>query len=143
MDKYIDPPISVEIIDKFKTLPTIRDVKLFADDIFPGWYISSINEYCSDYPHLTENWKKVCSLIKCKRAQIIIVDDIIDDENHTIVKKFAECFTLSGFNVRTKDEYFECSNCGNAIPSFKLWKSFKEKRFTVPESWSTSCRDCV
>jgi hypothetical protein len=143
MDKYRDPRDAIEIVEKLKTLPTIKDVKLFADNIFPGWFISSINEYSSDYPHLTDNWNTVCSLIKCKRAQIIIVDDIIDDQDHTIVKMFAECFTLSGFNVRIKKEYFECSNCGRAIPSFKLWKSFKEKRLNIPEKWSTTCTNCL
>jgi len=143
MDKYRDPRDAVDIIDKFKTLPTIGDVKLFADEIFPGWFISSINEYCADYPYLTDNWDTVCSLTGSKKAQIIIVDDIIDDQDHTIIKMFAECFTLSGFNVRTKNDYFECSNCGSAIPSFKLWETFKEKKLNVPETWAPTCKNCL
>jgi hypothetical protein len=78
-----------------------------------------------------------------KKAQIIIVDDIIDDKDHTIVKMFSECFTLCGFNVRTKNDYFECSDCGKAIPSFKLWKTFKEKKLNVPETWGPTCTNCV
>ena len=141
--KYLDPPNAAEIIEKIKTLPTIGDVKLLAEEIFPNWYVSSTNAYSKDYPQLTENWKIMCEATKSARAQIFLVDEVCFDDDHTIIRMFAECFTRAGFSVRRKREYNECSKCGCAIPSVELWSIFKEKGSPVPLVWSLNCTECV
>jgi hypothetical protein len=140
--KYLDPPNAIEIIEKVKTLPTIGDVKLLTEELFPGWYVSTANEYSKDYLHLTENWKILCNATKSAQAQILLVDEVCFDDDHTVIRMFAECFTRAGFSVRRKIDYTECSKCRTIIPSIELWSIFKEKGFEVPSIWSLVCVAC-
>ena len=43
MDKYLDPPNAIEIIEKIKGLPTIGDVKALINEVFPSWWILTSN----------------------------------------------------------------------------------------------------
>jgi hypothetical protein len=143
MDKYLDPPNAAEIIEKIKTLPTIGDIKLLADELFPGWWCSTIQEYSNDYPDLEKNWKSVCVSIGVKRALIVLVDFLEYTDNHTLVKMFVESFTRAGFNVRKNSDYITCSNCNGAIPCELIWAIFKEKNCNVPLKWSQTCKTCI
>lgn len=140
--KYLDPPNAIDIIEKVKTLPTIGDIKLLAEEFFPGWYVSTAKEYSKDYPNLRENWAVVCKAIKTTQAQILLVDEVCFDDEHSIIRMFSECFTRAGFSVRKKNDYTECSKCGAIIPSIELWSVFKEKGFKVPITWSCDCVSC-
>jgi hypothetical protein len=143
MDKYLDPPNVTEIIEQIKTLPTIGDIKLLADELFPGWWCSTIQEYSSDYPDLDKNWKSVCVSIGVKKALIVLVDFLEFTDNHILLKMFAESFTRAGFNVRKNSDYITCSNCKGAIPCELIWSIFKEKNFNVPLKWSQTCQNCI
>lgn len=142
MSKYLDPPYSSEIIKKITELQTIGDIKNLAEQVFPGWYVASSTDFCNDYPHLSTNWKKFCDLINVNRTLIILVDDISFDDSHTVIRTFSECFTRSGFSVRSIDEYILCSECNKVIPSNHLWSVFKEKGAQVPLEWSERCSTC-
>ena len=140
--KYLDPPNAIEIIEKVKTLPTIGDIKLLAEELFPGWCLSTAKEYSKDYPNLTENWKIVCKATKTTQAQILLVDDVFFEDENSIIRMFSECFTRAGFSVRKNNDYTECSKCKAIIPSLELWSIFKEKGFKVPITWSGDCVAC-
>ena len=142
MDKYIDPPNAAEIVEKIKSLPTIGDIKILADELFPGWWCSTIQEYSNDYPHLDKNWKSVCNSIGVKRALIVLVDFLEFTEKHTLLKMFTESFTRAGFNVRKNSDYVICSNCKCAIPIEIIWNIFKEKNYKVPLKWYKTCTYC-
>jgi hypothetical protein len=141
-DKYLDPPNTIEILNKLLNTPTLGGVKSLVDETFPTWFVTIMESYCSDYPHLLKNWKQLCELSGVNRAQIIIVDDISFDDSHTLIKAFAECFTRSGFVVRRKNEYIPCEKCGCAVPSEAMWGIFKEKGLQVPEKWNFYCTKC-
>ena len=141
-DKYLDPPHTIEVLNKLRDTPTLRDVKKLVDETFPTWFVTTMEVYCSDYPHLMKNWKQVCEMSGTKPAQIMIVDDISFDDAHTVVKAFSECFTRSGFAVRRKEEYIPCEKCGSAVPTEMMWSIFKQKGFQVPEKWSNYCTGC-
>ena len=142
MDKYIDPPNAAEIIAKIKTLPTIKDIKLLADELFPGWWCGTSKEYSNDYPHLRENWTRVCVSIRTKKSLIIFVDFLEFGIDHTVIKMFAETFTRAGFIVRKNSDYVKCSKCEHAIPSEEIWSIFKQKNFNVPLKWDSVCTKC-
>jgi hypothetical protein len=142
LQKYLDPSNAIDIIEKVKTLRTIGEIKLLAEEFFPGWYVSTAKEYSKDYPSLTENWKLICNSIKTTQAQILLVDEVYFDDEHSIIRMISECFTRAGFSVRKKNDYTECSNCGSIIPSVELWRIFKEKGFKVPITWSSDCVSC-
>ena len=142
MSKYLDPPYSSEIIKKITELQTIGDIKNLAEQVFPGWYVSSSTDFCNDYPHLSSNWKKFCDMVNVNRTLILLVEDISFDDSHTVIRAFAECFTRAGFSVRSVDEYIVCSACDKVIPSKHLWSVFKEKGARVPSEWSERCSSC-
>lgn len=142
MSNYTDPSYSSEIIKKLSDLKTIGDIKNLADQVFPGWFVSSSNDFCNDYPHLSINWKKFCDMISANRTLIILVDNISFDDSHTVIRAFAECFTRAGFSVRSVDEYILCSACNKVIPSEHIWSVFKEKGAQVPTEWSEKCSTC-
>ena len=141
-DKYLDPPNTIEILNKIRNLPTLGDIKKLSDETFPDWFVTTMKVYCPDYPHLMTNWKKICEMSGTKPAQIMIVDDITFDDSHTVVKAFSECFTGAGFSVRRKMEYIPCKNCGSAVPTEVMWSIFKQKGINVPEKWSAKCIGC-
>ena len=116
---------------------------MLAEEFFPDWYVSTAKEYSKDYPNLTENWKVVCKAIKITQAQILFVNDVSFDNEHSIIRMFSECFTRAGFSVRKKNDYTECSKCKAVIPSLELWSIFKEKGFQVPIIWSSNCVSCL
>jgi hypothetical protein len=138
---YNDPDNLLEISLKIKNSATIGDVKKLMDSIFPRLFITSSPSFCDDYPHLNENWNKLCSSINTSPKQILIFDNYSDD--CTLVKTFAECFTTAGFAVRRKCEFIPCEKCGKSIPAPAIYNLFKEKNFTVPEIWSKLCKSCV
>jgi len=142
INKYIDSSNTIEILEKLKTISTLGEVKKLMDETFPTWFVTTMNSYCSDYPHLTENWKKICTMSGINPAQIMIVDDIIFGDSYTLIKTFCECFTRAGFSVRRKKEYIPCENCNCAVPTELMWVLFKEKGIKVPEKWNKKCTKC-
>ena len=143
MYKYIDPSNSHDIIEKIKTLPTLRDIKNLSDEIFPGWIVQTADSYSTDYQWLTENWKRTCSKIGVETTQIMLVDFInFSDDQYSVLQMFSETFTRSGFNVRSYHEYISCSKCGCVIPNQSLVNIFIEKGFLVPKEWSPICSTC-
>lgn len=141
-DKYIDPPTTPYILSKIMSLPTVGDIKKLADEIFPDWFVTTMNVYCQDYPHLMSNWKKICKMTNVKPAQIMIVEECVFDASHSLVRAFSECFTSVGFSVRRKLEYVPCDHCGCAVPTEIMWKLFKDKGIQVPDNWSQWCVGC-
>lgn len=142
IDSYQDPPNLPEIIERLKNCESITNVRDLIHEVYPSWLIAILNSYSEDYPHLTTNWLKVCKISNTKPVSIIIVDELIFDDNHRLIKAFAECFTLTGFVVRRKSEFIECSVCGKAIPSEKMYNLFKENNISTPTYWSSTCLGC-
>jgi hypothetical protein len=142
MSNYQNPPNTDEIMEKLKSAYTIGSVKNLVEDVFPGWFITVLRGFSNDYPHLTKNWQTVCKSMNVGMAQIMIVDDYFEDEAHTLVRHFAECFTRAGFAVRRKAEFIPCEKCMSAIPSEGMYNLMKEKDFNVPEKWSNKCIAC-
>ena len=134
MKSYQDPENTVDIMLQIKNAPTMGDVKNLMDKIFPGLFITVLEKFSDDYPHLNQNWKKLCDSVPTTPKQIIILDNYSDD--CTLIKTFAECFTNAGFAVRRKVEYIPCPKTVKAVPSESIYRLFKEKGFIVPEKWS-------
>jgi hypothetical protein len=141
-DKYLDPENTPQIINRLKNSRTLGEVMTLVNEVFPDWIVNTMEVYCSDYPHLTTNWKHICRMSKSRTAQIMIVEEIPEKDDHSLINTFAECFTRAGFSVRRKREYIKCENCGSAVPNTELWQIFKEKGFLVPEKWSEKCTGC-
>lgn len=110
--------------------------------VFPDWVKNELKEYCCDYPHLQTNWKFLCDKLQTSCKSIILVSDI-DLDRTSEKNKICEELTRNGFIVRRETEFFPCKVCNHAIPSFELWKNFKNKNLKVPESWSETCFNCI
>lgn len=142
-DKYLDPDNTPDIMDRLRLSSTLGQVKTLIDEVFPDWIVTTMNTYCSDYPHLTENWYKVCQMTNSKPTQIMIVEEIFEDNTiYSLISIFAECFTRAGFSVRRKREYIPCEKCNSAIPNYSLWQLFKDNGIKVPEVWDVKCSGC-
>lgn len=143
IDKYIDPYKTPEIVEKLRNCPTVGHVKALVDETFPDWFVTTMEVFCPDYPHLQKNWKTICRMSNTKRAQVMIVDDFSFDEGHSLVTHFAECFTKAGFAVRRKQEFIPCEKCSSAVPTQIMWHILKEKgNFEIPKIWSAKCVGC-
>lgn len=143
MTKYQDPENVDEIITKLKLLPTMKEVKKLIEEVYPNWFITILPQYSNDYKQLQTNWVNVANKIGVPICHIIIVDDMIFDDNHTLIRTFAELLTRAGFSVRRKEEFFPCQVCGNAIPSKQMYEIYsKTQELTIPETWSSKCKEC-
>ena len=142
-DNYKDPRNVNEYLEKLKTLSNIGEIKNFMNDVFPNWFITTMNSYCDDYPHLNKNWYYICNMVHTTPKKIIIVKEISNDENHKLIASFSECFTKSGFSVRKENEFISCKKCNKAVPTKEAWEFFKEKGLIkVPEVWRPNCINC-
>jgi hypothetical protein len=140
--QYSDPDNTPELLTRLSLLPTIKDVKQFIEEIFPNWIITAIDSYSEDYSHLEKNWKVMANMSGVNPAQILIVEDIVFDNCHTLIRNFAELLTRAGFMVRRKNEFFPCPVCNKAIPSENLYNKMKEKKFPIPDIWKSKCSNC-
>jgi hypothetical protein len=140
--KYSDPTNTEEILVKLRGIPRIAGVKRLVDELYPDWFVTVLPDYSDDYPHLRDNWYKLCHKMNVNPAQIMIVSYLSGDSHHSLLSNFAECFTRAGFSVRRKNEYLPCVKCNRAIPSQMVYNLFREKGFTVPEVYSTKCTNC-
>uniref|UniRef100_A0A6C0D1B3 Uncharacterized protein n=1 Tax=viral metagenome TaxID=1070528 RepID=A0A6C0D1B3_9ZZZZ len=141
-DKYVDPENFSEIMDQIKTLPTLGDVIKLSFELFPAWIVDYIDDYCPDYPHLKENWQAICTTKSVSPLKIILVDEIIFDDDHKLIKIFCEILTLLGFSVRRSSELMKCTVCDRAIPIFAIYNALKRENITVPAKWSSKCSEC-
>ncbi len=146
MTNYKDPENVLEIMEHLKTLQNLKEVKDLMNEVFPSWFVCSLPRYSKDYEGFQTNWVKVANMINVPITQIIIVDDMIFDEEHSLIRTFAELLTRSGFSVRRKDEFIPCEKCGNALPTREMYEVYKkvqeENGIKVPITWSNKCKNC-
>jgi len=146
MTNYQDPENLPEIMERLKSLPTLKEVKELIDEVFPTWFVCVLTRYSKDYEGFQTNWVNVAKMANIPTTQIVIVDDMVFDENHNLIRTFAELLTRSGFSVRRKDEFIPCETCGDAIPTQKMYEVYKnvqeENRIELPTTWSNKCENC-
>lgn len=144
MNSYKDPENINEIKEKITTLQTLKELVEYINEIYPGWLINYVDRYSYDYPHLEANRDYICRQNKTKKAQIILVDYLSDDEEYSILKIFVNIFVLSGFTVRTKDDIVICDNCQSAIPSEETFEKMKNSNIDMRiNTWNNKCSSCL
>jgi hypothetical protein len=140
--QYSDPENTPEVLAKLAILPTIKEVKELVDNIFPKWITTVMNSYSTDYPNLQRNWLKLSKMSGVEPVEILIVEDMVFDDAHTLIRTFAELFTRCGYMVRRKSEFFPCETCGKALPSEELYDKMKDKNVIIPVAWGEKCSGC-
>ena len=142
ISKYKNPPNHQEISDNIRECKTIGDVKNLVDKTFPEWFVTLIPRYSTDYSTLQTNWINCCKKAGVPTAQIMIVEDIEEGTDYSLIGEFTECFASAGFQVRRKQEFIPCCECGNAIASINMHSYMVEKGLPVVEKWSEKCTTC-
>jgi hypothetical protein len=145
MDYFIDSVNADEIIEKLHTLDEQKDInelRKYIDIILPKWLLYATDNYSKDYPHLRFNWEHICKMMKTEPQKIVLVQEIIFDNDHKVVKEVCEIITKYGYVVRRINEFTLCKNCLLAIPCKDVWHLLKEKKMPVPEVWSDKCSNC-
>jgi len=141
-DNYQDSGnIEATVKDIFK-LKTIKDIQDLLLKIYPGFIINVLDKFSEDYPHFDQNWTGMCMSLKVNKAQIMLVDNFIEDDNHLLLKTFCEIFTQAGFVIRKYTEFFPCSVCDKVLPNEFAYNKLKELNIRVPEKWDTKCSTC-
>lgn len=141
--RYEDDENKDRILEKVKNSPSLKEVVDVINKYLPGWIVTFMPAYCSEYPHLQEDWEKLCLHMEVPKTQIMIVDEIIFDEKHTVVRSLCEVFTRCGFSVRRKLEYIPCSKCGRAVPTRYIYEKFRhDKSKKVPIEYKEMCGNC-
>lgn len=140
--KFTDLPNKTELKQQFMKLQDELQMWNFVEETFPGWIHKVIYKYSKDYPHLTNNWNKICELLQTKPQRIILVSWISGDPDHQLTRDFAEILTKKGYIVRRADEFIQCKLCNSAIPDKELWTKMKEHKLPCPDKWSYICTNC-
>ena len=104
--------------------------------------MNTIDDYSEDYPHLTKNWEIICEKFQIQKQKIIVVEDIVNDSEHKLVKFFADYFTSVGCIVRTKCDIIPCIVCNRGIPNEEIYSKMKELEMNIPEKWLAKCVNC-
>lgn len=143
MSSFVDPENSSEILESLTNIATLGEVHELVQKIFPSWIVGALPAYSRDYQQTQNNWEIMCVKLNVKPTQVLCVEDFAFDDNHTLIRTFAEIFTRSGFSVRRKSEIVPCEGCGLAIPSPTLYEIMKENGNPVPQTWSNRCSTCL
>jgi hypothetical protein len=140
--KFHNPSNYKEISNELRNCKTIGDIKILADKTFPGWFVTVIPSYSSDYPKFQENWKECCKKNKIPVAQIIIVEDIEEAPEYSLLSEFIECFSAVGFQVRRQMEFIPCSVCSRALPSIMMYEYMGKNNMERANEWAEKCTTC-
>lgn len=142
MDWYVDTVHTEKILREFAEAKNPQEAQRLIEQHFPGWLVSSLDKYGSDYSYLQRNWEVICQRINTTPKKIVLVADIKFDDEHKGVNAVAEFMTRNGYCVRRISEFQACPNCHGAIPVIEVWHLMQEKGLPVPRVWSNRCRDC-
>ena len=141
-DLFKDPSNVDEIKEQIINCPTVKDVIEIINNVYPYWLVNTIDDYSEDYPHLTKNWEIICEKFQIQKQKIIVVEDIVNDSEHKLVKFFADYFTSVGCIVRTKCDIIPCIVCNRGIPNEVIYSKMKELEMNIPEKWLAKCVNC-
>lgn len=138
-DKYKDDEKYDEHLKIIKQIPNIGKIIEYINTVFPTWLLGLYEGYCYNYPTFNNNLKKNIT------NKILLVDDMIFDDEHRLIRTFAEIFSKSGFLVRSKQEFIPCKSCKNKlVPTYYLYNALKiQKNISFPETWSDKCYKCL
>ena len=142
---FTDPDNKDEIVEQLKTKETIQGVVDLINNVFPDWIVLVLTKFCSNYPHLTENWETLCSSLHTNPARIILVREVpVDQTNMDLLKIFCNCLTKSGFGIRRVQEYTPCDTCHKqAIPTQQYLELMRKTFTDLPETRQSTCKDCM
>jgi len=143
--KYKDNSKTHEHLENIKKLPTLGEIYNYVNSVFPTWMIGFYDNYCPNYTYFNQNWENICKQNNTTKKQILIVDDMIFDDNHTFIRTISEIFTRLGFCVRSKQEFILCEKCYKSVlPCKTLYDVIKIKEdLTIPNNWSNICANCI
>ena len=140
---YSDPPNFDDIVVKIKECPTLNEIMKLMNEVLPNWHVGCISEFSPDYKILETNWKRQCILQDKTPTQIMVISQMKTDNNHKLIRSFAEVFAASGFLVRTKSEIMKCPECEKAIPTLPFYENLvKMSPRYYPSKWSDTCIAC-
>lgn len=139
MNKFLNPENHEEILEQLKQCPTLLEVSKLLGETFPSWIEGGYKDFSKDYSRLRKNWHDVCEKLNVKPTLILAVGNYLENDEHSLVRSFAEVFTSSGFCVRRGAEIVGCQKCGLALLSENLHNHLKPDS---PEIWLSTCTDC-
>jgi hypothetical protein len=142
MEEYTDPENIDEILNEITQSRTLGEIKNITDRYLDGWIICMIDEYSSDYQHLTNNWNNICRQLGIEKKCIIIVKLVSGDDNHRLIRTVSEILTKLGFVVRDIYAVDMCVVCRKCIPSKKAYDMMKNMNIKIPDEWSNKCENC-
>jgi len=134
--------METEILDQLTSAQTIADAERVIERYYPNWLLLSLERYSEDYPHLQNNWLRLCQDMQTEPKKIVLVNEILFGDTPTTLNKICEFMTKKGYVVRRSNEFVACSVCERAIPCLEIWTFLKEKGFPVPSAWSNKCTSC-
>jgi hypothetical protein len=140
--KYQDPENIESVMKDILKLQTVKEVYDLLLTIYPDFVINVLSSYSKDYPHFDLNWRGMCETLKVQKAQIILVDQYPENDQHLLLKTFSEILTQAGFIIRKYTEFIPFSLCQAALQSEYIYNKLKENNIKTPEKWDIKCSTC-
>ena len=135
----------LEVENKLKNAPTMKEIWNIINETFPNWVINISDCYSEDYIHLQQNFNYLKKNNKYKHIVILCVDKIIQDSEHKILSMFYNLLLEIGYVIRVKEDIVFCTVCNRAIPSEKVFyemKKIDDIKDKIPEEWLNKCSKC-
>jgi hypothetical protein len=160
MDWFVDTIHTPEVVKQFENIlaransrreaslntgenkSSIAEAQELLEKHYPGWLLTSMTEYSSDYPHLSGNWNAICRKLGVRPKKIVLVADIQFDSEHKDINAIAEIMTKNGYCIRRQGELQPCSVCNKAIPTQGIWAVLYHAGLPVPREWKDHCSTC-
>lgn len=139
MSQYKNPEKYKEVMEQIKLCPTLKEITLLLNSVFPTWIIGGYERFSEDYKDFQDNWIETCKKSGVKPTAILNVGNYLEDEEHTLIRTFCEVYTASGFHVRKDAELYPCRVCGLALLSKEM---YEYSNLESPKEWSDKCSRC-
>lgn len=138
------------LIEKIANSDNEEEIKGVVDELLPGWFKYAFLDYSDDYPHLKNNWHKMCENLNCTPQKIICVEEIPlkynkdKDDNFFEIQAVIEILIRKGYVIRRKNELEMCKICKKALLPERIFNEIKKigKIDNLPEIWANVCINC-
>jgi hypothetical protein len=133
---HSDPPNVSQLI---AGIPSgTHEIFQYAQDVVPGWIISTSSQFSVDLFKFNEQWAFACVKLNIEPQKVVIVTEAyldLQNTTHTLIRELCRRMSVKGFVIMDEINFGLCQKCGEVIVSERRFRELGMK-------WLGFCQSC-
>jgi hypothetical protein len=120
---HSDPPHVSGLIAGIPNEP--EAIVQYANQVFPGWIVSSAPQFSLDLFKFNEQWAYACVKLNVPPQRVLIVTEAyldLQNTTHTLIRELCRKLTTKGFVVVDSINFGVCRECGEVMVSERRFR---------------------